>query len=292
MSEANDDRFYDTHAHLFTDDVERYPIDTRGAKEGEDAVSRRIAESPIPPERLLQWWDETGVVAGAGVQYNTVYKADNSYVLDSSDRFPHRISAVVMLPAANPDTPQTLLHMIAHRRIVALRLFGFPDDAGGYPWLDSEAALHTWEAASRNNLHMVIMYVPSSESTAALGRIRALAERFSNTQIALDHCGWPSGGPIAQSPIGQLRDLSNVHFKVTTINFRQFDQRGVDASRWVRDAADTFGAGRLMWGSDVGNTPENYQQMTARARRAASLLSADERRAFLYDNGRALFERR
>jgi predicted TIM-barrel fold metal-dependent hydrolase len=292
MSEVNDDRLYDTHAHLFTDDTQRYPIDTRGAKEGEEAVRRRLAENPIPPERLLQWWDESGVAAGAGVQYNTIYKADNSYVLDSSDRFPERISAVVMLPAANPNTPQTLLHMITHRRIVALRLFGFPDDTGAYPWLDSDAALHSWEAASRNNLHIVIMYVPSSESTAALGRIRALAERFPNTQITLDHCGWPSGGPIAPSPIGQYRSIPNVHFKVTTINFRRFDETNVDAARWVRDAADTFGAQRLMWGSDVGNTPENFQQMTARARNAASLLNAEERRAFLHDNGRALFERR
>lgn len=292
MSEANQDPLYDTHAHLFTNDTQRYPIDTTGAKEGEEAVRRRLAANPIPPERLLQWWDETGVSAGAGVQYNTIYKADNSYVLDSSDRFPERISAVVMLPAVRADTPQTLLHMITHRRIVALRLFGFPDDSGAYPWLDSEAALHTWEAASRNNLHMVIMYVPSSESAAALGRIRALAERFPNTQITLDHCGWPSGGAIAQSPLAQFGDIRNVHFKVTTINFRRFDDAGVDAGRWVRDAADTFGAGRLMWGSDVGNTPETFQQMTARARNAASLMTPDERRAFLHDNGRALFERR
>jgi predicted TIM-barrel fold metal-dependent hydrolase len=288
----DEDRLYDTHAHLFTSDAARYPIDIRGARESEETLRRRIAEAAIPPERLLQWWDETGVAAGAGVQYNTIYKTDNSYVLDSSDRFPQRISAVVMLPAAYPETPQTLLHLIERRRIVALRLFGYPDENGAYPWLDSEAALRTWETASRNDLHMVLMYVPSTQSAAALGRIKALGERFPNVQIALDHFGWAGGGPLAQSPLADFQELRNVHFKLTTINFRRFDEAGVDAARFVRDAADMFGAGRMMWGSDVGNTPETFAQMTARARSAAALLNAGERRAFLHDNGRALFARR
>lgn len=47
-----------------------------------------------------------------------------------------------------------------------------------------------------------------------------------------------------------------------------------------------------MWGSDVGNTPESYAEMAHRARASAALLDAGERRLFLSETARGLFERR
>jgi len=290
-----DDPLYDSHAHLFTHDVARYPIDLRNAKADEETLRQRVMKDSIPPERLLKEWDESGVVGGAGVQYNSVYKFDNSYVLDCSDQHPARISAVIMLRAVDAETPETLRRLIEERGVVGLRLFGRPDEAGEFPWLDSSAALETWSVAERHRLPIVIMYIPADAASAALPRIGALARRFPNTPIVLDHVGWPVGADadVAMSaPLLALREFRNVYLKVTSINFRRFEDAGVDAARFVALAAERFGADRLMWGSDIGNTGETYARMAERARAAAERLSAADRRKFLCDTGRRLFERR
>src|SRR5690606_29082042 len=105
---------FDTHAHFFSDDTERYPINTTGAKEGGEALQQRIISRPSTPENILALWDASAISGGAGVQYNSAYKTDNSYLLDSADAYPDRISAVVILDAAAPDTPEKLRNMVAH----------------------------------------------------------------------------------------------------------------------------------------------------------------------------------
>lgn len=286
---------FDAHAHVFTSDDQLYPMDTRNAREGEDNLRRRIAAEPMTGEHLLQQWEATGIIGGAAVQYNTIYKKDNRYLLDMADAYPDRFSAVVMLDAQDPETPARIDRMVADHAIVGLRLFGYPEQNGSYPWLDSEAALKSWQAADRHGLTMVIMYAPGVPSAAALERIARLACRFPRLRIALDHFGWPGGGsPDALGLVPELaamRRFRNVYYKLTTINFRMFDKAGVDYAVFVRRAADIMGADHIMWGSDVGNTPESYESMTAQARSAASLLTPDEQRLFLRATARSLFQR-
>jgi L-fuconolactonase len=97
---------YDTHAHFFTNDLKRYPVKTTNAREGEENLRRRIMTEPWTAERMLSLWDASGVAGGAGVQYNTVYKTDNNYLLDVAERHADRISSVVMLDATARTHPQ------------------------------------------------------------------------------------------------------------------------------------------------------------------------------------------
>jgi len=289
-------RLFDTHAHFFTSDTDRYPIDVTGAREGEEAILRRIATRPINDDYLLALWDRTGVVGGAAVQYNTVYKTDNSYTVAVADAHPDRVSAVLILDAADPATPARLRSLAEAHNVTGLRLFGPPDSEGSYPWLDSAAALDSWEVAASLGLAMILMYVPGRASPAALGRIVALAKRFPDTVIALDHCGWPDVRPGAEQDIGPehraLIEIPNIHFKFTQINLNRFAEAGVDPARFVRAMVDSYGPGRLMWGSDVGNTKTGYEEMVAQAIAATSLLDPEEQASVLHDNGRRLFSAR
>lgn len=286
-------RLFDTHAHFFTNDTERFPIDVTGAREGEAEVRARIARDPATAERLLALWDQCGVTGGAAVQYNTIYKTDNSYTLSVADVNHHRVSAVLILRAEFPETPEQLRALATRHNVCGLRLFGFPDADGSYPWLDSPAALKTWEVAASLGLTMVIMYAPGKPSAAALRRIIALARRFPKTVIALDHCGWPGVENGVAGTIGpehlELVDVPNIVFKFTQINLNRFRETGIDAARFVRLIVDTYGAGRVMWGSDYGNTKDAYPDMVAQAIAATSLLSATERAQVLHDNGAKLF---
>lgn len=286
-------RLFDTHAHFFTNDTERFPIDVTGAREGEAEVRARIARDPATAERLLALWDQCGVTGGAAVQYNTIYKTDNSYTLSVADVNHHRVSAVLILRADLPETPEQLRALATRHNVCGLRLFGFPDADGSYPWLDSPAALKTWDVAASLGLTMVIMYAPGKPTRAALHRIIALARRFPKTVIALDHCGWPGVENGVAGTIGsehlELVDVPNIVFKFTQINLNRFRETGIDAAQFVRLIVDTYGAGRVMWGSDYGNTKDAYPDMVAQAIAATSLLSATERAQVLHDNGAKLF---
>jgi L-fuconolactonase len=286
-------RLFDTHAHFFTDDTKRFPIDVTGAREGEAEVRARIARDPATAERLLALWDQCGVTGGAAVQYNTIYKTDNSYTLSVADVNHHRVSAVLILRADFPETPEQLRALATRHNVCGLRLFGYPDADGSYPWLDSPAALKTWDVAASLRLTMVIMYAPDKPTRAALHRIIALAKRFPKTVIALDHCGWPGVENGVAGTIGpehlELVDVPNIVFKFTQINLNRFRETGIDAARFVRLIVDTYGAGRVMWGSDYGNTKDAYPDMVAQAIAATSLLSPAERAQVLHDNGAKLF---
>ncbi|KQX23344.1 MULTISPECIES: amidohydrolase family protein [unclassified Sphingomonas] len=289
-------RLFDTHAHFFTSDTARYPIDVTGAREGEQAVRARIAANPATPASLIPLWDRLGVAGGAAVQYNTVYKSDNSYALAVGDAHPDRLSTVLILQAADPATPATLRTLATGHNVSGLRLFGYPDGEGEYPWLDSPAALETWEVANELGLHMVLMYAPGVPSAAALGRVIALAKRFPSTVICLDHCGWPAVDKGDEGTIGaehlSLLYVPNVRFKFTQINFNRFAETGIDPQRFVRRMVDSFGVERVMWGSDYGNTKNSYEEMVEQAIAATALLTDAERAKVLHDNGQALFAAR
>lgn len=286
-------RLFDTHAHFFTADTARYPIDVTGAREGEEAILRRIAANPATAENLIALWDRCGVAGGAAVQYNTIYKTDNSYAVAVADTYPDRISTVLILRADDPETPARLRELTIGHNVSGLRLFGYPDAEGHYPWLDSPAALDTWEEAATLGLHMVLMYAPGRPSSGALDRVVALARRFPFTAICLDHCGWPATDQGDEGMIGPehlaLVDVPNIRFKVTQINFNRFAETEIDPARFVRRMVDTFGVGRLMWGSDYGNTKTSYEEMVDQAIAATALLETGEREKVLHDNGRQLF---
>jgi L-fuconolactonase len=286
------DALYDTHAHFFSSDVLRYPVNTANAREGEDNLRRRVESDPATPHRVLGLWDDSGVIGGVGVQYNTVYKTDNRFILDTAGQHAERITPIVMLDATAADTPATLDRWVNERGVAGLRLFGRAAANGTYPWLDSPAALQTWQVANRHGLTMVLMYAPACVEPAALAAIASLAQRFPATTIALDHFGWAGCEPAdlgVAAALVRMRERDNVFYKLTTINFHMFEKAGIDSARFVRRAVDLFGADHLMWGSDVGNTLESYESMARRARAAAARLTPAERSQFLRETGMRLF---
>jgi L-fuconolactonase len=288
------DSLFDAHAHVYTDDVARYPVNVRNSFLPEEELLRRVRTHPVTDEHLLALWDEAGVAAGAGVQYSSIYKTDNSYLLDCADRHPDRVSAVVILDAIDPATPARLATLVVERGVAGLRLTGGATGAGNYPWLESEAALATWRVAADHGLPVVIMYTPRGPTPAAIERIAAVARRFPDLPVVLDHLGWPgvdaaTGGPAAE--ILPLIDIATVVFKATSINFRLLAEQGIDVPRFIRRFADLVGAERMMWGSDYGNTVQTFPDMAAQARAAAGELTHAERRRFLHDTGRGIFFR-
>ena len=57
----------------------------------------------------------------------------------------------------------------------------------------------------------------------------------------------------------------------------------------LRRAVDLYGAGHLMWGSDIGTSSGTYKEMVQRFLDSAALLNAAEKQAVFHDTGRRVF---
>lgn len=295
---------FDTHAHVLSPDRESFPYGTlRGG-----AVPP-VSPVVFPVEDLMVQMDACGIARACLVQRATLYGYDNRYVLDAAARYGHRLAPVVVLDAQEPDAPRKLEALAATHRLAGLRLVAPTLTAHDTDWLDSEPVLGFWAAASKLRLPVtVILYrLNNVAGRAALLRV---ARRFADLPILVDHVGLPHAstpekkwgeahghdysipaGPdfgIAEH-LSELGALPNVHFKITDINFDRLHEAQLDAARFVRVLADRVGAGRLLWGSDVGQSPAPYAQKVARLQQAAQLLGPDECAAFLGGNALRLY---
>jgi L-fuconolactonase len=286
---------FDTHAHVLSADRERYPYSTlRGG-----------AQAPVSPvvftvEDLVKAMDAGGVDHACIVQRATIYGYDNSYVLDAVAAYPKRFVPIVVLDAQDPAAPGLLKDHAAKRRLGGLRIVAPELTEKDTAWLDSEDALGLWQAASELALPVtVILYRKNNE--AGLAALLGVARRFRDIPILIDHVGVPHastpetrfaasqgvsyvvppppGFGIAES-IEEFGDLAHVHFKVTDINFDRLEDKHFDSAVFVRALADRFGAGRLLWGSDVGQSPAPYPEKVERLQASARLLNEKERAAF------------
>jgi predicted TIM-barrel fold metal-dependent hydrolase len=303
--DARSFKMFDGHLHLVSDDLVRYPRTTiapPGAigPGGPPApgASVQVGQPRLTPtaEQALKWMDEAGVEVAAAVQRRSSYALDNSYILDSAQAHPDRFWSVVVLEAADAATPGVIRDLAKTREIAGLRITGTRERDGSYPWLNSEAALATWAAMDALGLTMDLIYAPQQFSPEALTAILGVARKFPRVRIVIDHVGWSriEGAPgygIGDQPAG-LVSQPNVHFKFTTGNLNILLEAKISASGFLRHAVDRLGAGRVLWGSDMGSSHGTYADMVSRAWAAAALLTPAEQRAVFRDTGRAAFIRR
>ena len=127
---------FDSHAHLVADDQQAYPRNpmTRAAnapyrapgvigKPGGKHGPNPVHEVP-DASRVLRWMLEENVDGIVAVQKRMIYRYDNSYILDSSDRYPDLFSAVVILDAQDATTPDLVRRFVQDHALVGVRLFG------------------------------------------------------------------------------------------------------------------------------------------------------------------------
>jgi predicted TIM-barrel fold metal-dependent hydrolase len=143
--------------------------------------------------------------------------------------------------------------------------------------------------------------------------LHVIAKMYPALPIIIDHLGtaygitqvelaWAREAGIAAVPlppppdfgieaaIGIFEDTPNVHFKLTEVNMENLHGSGIEPARLVRRMADRFGAQRLVWGSDVGQSLRwSFADKAAMGRAAGSLLTPAERAQFLHDNAARLY---
>lgn len=285
-------KIFDSHPHVHSGQLDRYPyrIDVEPARR-ERAMAR-----PVTPEVLLDSWDEANVEMGCGVQFNALYSTDNRYLLDVSAAHP-RILPVVILWANDPATPAALQSMVKAYGIRGVRFSGPPNADGNFAFLGDDA-LRSWAVAEELGLVLVLMPMMSDNPRAlpaAMRRIGELAARFPRLHIVMDHFGFPVAERTPNFGFSPehlaLAEHRNVHHKYTTFLLEVLRRGGVPDKEFFDFAVRAYGADRVIWGSDFGNTPGELGAMVQRALDSAADLTLEQKQAVFYENSMDLFVR-
>lgn len=291
------DPLFDTHAHLIAADPVAYPPSAMRGKGKPDEI-----KETFPAERLIAEMDKNGVGKACVVQRAHIYGYDNSYIIDAAKLYPDRLISVVVLDAQDPGTPDVLTRMAKSDGVRGVRFAASRPDEYDTGWLNSPAAMACWKTAADLALPVAIIFYRGHLSWG-LPALQMIAERHPDLPIVIDHIGTPhaSNGEIRwataqgisyaipgapdygiDSALAAFEPLRNVSFKFTDINVDRLKDGTIEPAKFIRRLADQFGATRLIWGSDVGQSEGPYGEKTEVARAAADELDASERAQFLF----------
>jgi predicted TIM-barrel fold metal-dependent hydrolase len=268
----------DAHLHVWR----ALPPDAPGAA---TIVS---AHEDVPVERALNVFDQHGVDRGVLVQ--PVYPGeDNSYVADCAAAHPDRLAAVCVVDPRTPGAADRLGYWVNERGCRGLRLR--PRIPAESACFGDPATFPLWERA--RSLGIAINVLASPEHLSA---VDALADRFSEVPILIDHLAHPNvaegtGGPGFQTLLSLSRH-PRVSVKVS--GYYYFSSEAdpyADCWDLVRAVHDRFGPDRLIWGSDFPHVERKtgYARSLDFVRQNLTLLSESDRARILGGNALALY---
>jgi L-fuconolactonase len=269
---------FDSHAHLVSDDFQKYPVSPLSGE-----LDRKL-DDPVTAEVLLRMMDEQGVEKAVAVQRAHVYGYNNAYVVDSARRYPDRLVTVCVIDAAADDSPQTVSRW-AEQGAVGMRL-SEKTKGQGTGWLDSPNAVKAWEAVAQHGLSMCVhMYRWNRQEV--LRSLLLLARQFPNTPLVMDHLSntiEESGAPDygVDADLLAFKALPNVYLKYSQINLARMAKNGVSSAAVIQRILQDFPAERVMWGSDVAQSTGTYEEMVLAAKAATTGLPPAQIQALLY----------
>lgn len=268
-------RIVDIHPHVISDDETRYPPAPLFGKRSDWSQER-----PCTVETLIAAMDEAGVGKAAVVHSSTTYGFDNSYVVDSCGRYPDRLLAVGSVDVLQDDAVERIRHWV-DRGLGGLRLFtgGSTKDFDPSELEDSKS-FPAWELCGELGLSMCIQTGP-----VGLPQVAALARRFPNVPIVLDHLGRPDvldGPPYAAAQsLFDLVEIPSIYLKLTPRIMGDSVKGAATPETWFGKVVSVFGAKRLAWGSNFPTSPGTLAEILATAQSRLATVS-DEDRSWIF----------
>lgn len=265
----------DTHAHLVTGDVERYPPSPPSGR-----LNPGDLDNPMSLERLLAEMDAQQVDKAVLVQRGSIYGFDSSYVCDSAALYPERLTAVCSIDMRETDCAEQVRHWTQERGGSGIRMMEWVKgiDIG---WLDGDIARGGWEEAAALGVPVCVHLFPWNRAEG-LTRLASIMADIPGLTLVIDHfaaikadAGPPDHG--VDDLLTQVAGMEGVNVKFTTIPLGRLDKAQIDFRPVVKRVADLFGTQRMMWGSDITQSPGTYAEMVQLGHRAVEQFTASER---------------
>jgi L-fuconolactonase len=258
----------ETHCHVVAPDQRKYP---RHLAEG--FLGAWVRE--LPTEDLLGSLKEAGIDRAVVVQAYGAYAGDNSYVADSVARYPELLAGVFAIDPAEPDAPQRVSYWTRERGLHGVRIMTIAKPELS---LDDQRIVPVLERIEE--LQIPLCVATQFRQLPLVGR---LLERFPGVNVALEHMATPDlrGGPpySAVQPLFDLSRFANCYVKFSTVSIDAARSGKSTCAEFFSRLVDSFGAHRLIWGS---NFPATYdrtlKQQLELARDQLSFASSEEQR--------------
>ena len=274
-------KWIDAHVHVWTPDLQRYPLASGFKTEEMQPVC-------FTPEELFAQCKPEDVGRVVLIQMS-FYQFDNRYLLDTIAQHKGAFHGVAIIDETKPNVTETMKTM-ANQGIRGFRLYTEKEKAEA--WLTSGGMKQMWSQAADSGQAMCLLANP--DALPAVGR---MCKAFPKTRVVIDHfarIGMKSS--VNQSDLDNLCRLAehgNVFVK-TSAFYALGEKKApyTDLAPMIRKLRATFGASRLMWGSDCpfqvqdGHT---YANSIALIRDRLDFLSAEDRQWMLHGTAEQVF---
>ena len=272
--------YIDAHVHVWTDDLEAYPL-------AEGFTAEQMNPPTFPPEELLSHARPCGVDRIVLIQMS-YYRFDNGYMLDTIDRMPETFRGVAVVDHTSATLSHDLaaLHAGGVRGLRVYQLTGGDDAA-----LDADAFRPL--CAIAGGLGIAVCPLVDAELLPVVGRAVA---SHPQTTFVIDHLARIGAGkPIDDAEIDALCALAkypNVCVKVSAF-YARGDGRDdhADLIPLIRRVWEAFGADRLMWATDCPFQVQHgtYEGSISLVRDRLPFLSEAETAAILEGTAASVF---
>ena len=274
-SKANDDHqsedryIVDAHSHIWTRDVEKFPL-------AKGVTVDDLSPPSFTTEELLEVSGKENVRRVVLIAHNPFYGFDNTYMIDAVRRYPGKFAIVGAVDDSGPH-PDRKMKELLKQGVTGFRIVPGPP---GQKWLDRPGMKMMWRTAAQTQ--QAICCLIDSEYVVDVNR---MCRKFPETRVVIDHFARIGiDGTIGEKDLKDLTDLAqcrNTFVKISAYyalgkKLPPYD----DLVPMIQRLYEAFGAQRLMWASDAP------YQMTGENTYGTSLSLVRDRIDFVTDNER------
>jgi len=275
------DGYVDAHVHVWTPDIQKYPLASGYTKE-------RMRPPSFTPEELFAQCRPHGVTRIVLIQMS-FYGFDNRYMLDVMKAHPGVFGGVAVIDESAKDVKCTMLQL-AEQGVRGFRIRSTKEKAES--WLDSPGMQEMWKIGAEEGLSMCLLADPDSLPAAL-----KMCQKFPETPVVIDHFARIGmRGAVDPSELDWL--LKFAQFEKARVKTSAFYALGkkkapyTDLGPMIRQLRDRFGAKRLMWATDcpfqVGNG-HTYNDSIALIRDRLDFLSEEDKEWMLRKTAEEVF---
>lgn len=262
--------FIDAHSHIWTPDVDHYPL-------AKGFTVADMKPRSFTAEELLGHCRPAGVGRVNLIQMS-YYEFDNSYMLDMIKLYPDRFVGTAIVDPLGPH-PEEAMRGLLPKGVRAFRIAPNYSKLPPSRWLEPPGYAAMFAAAAKTRQALSCLIGPD-----AFAEVDRMCGKFPETPVIIDHIGRIGvDGQIRPADVAALCALARhprLYIKVGA--FYALGKKTPpydDLAPLIRSTVQAFGANRCMWESDCPFQVDNhrYSDSVALIRDRLDFLSKDDK---------------